>query len=614
MLDLESTSSCIVSVRKITLEIRGYRKEFIMLLQKINAPEDIKKLSKQELIQLSGEVRETLLKKLSEHGGHIGPNLGIVELTVALHYVFNSPEDKIVYDVSHQSYVHKMLTGRKDAFLNAAEYDEVSGYSNPQESAHDFFEIGHTSTSISLACGLAKARDLKSEKGNVIALIGDGSLSGGEAYEGLNNVAEQGTNMIVIVNDNEMSIAENHGGLYGNLRELRETEGKCPCNFFKAMGFEYHYVKDGHNFDQLLSVLEEVKDIDHPTVIHVHTIKGKGYAPAEENKELWHWGIPFELETGQSKFAMGSGESYENLTAEYLLKAMKEDPEVVAITSGTPMVFGFHKARRQEAGKQFVDVGIAEEHAVALASGIAKNGAKPVYGVYGTFIQRTYDQLSQDLCINNNPAAILVFAASVYGMTDVTHLGIYDIALMGNIPNLVYLAPTCKEEYMAMMEWAVHQKDHPVAIRVPAIGVVESGVKDTTDYSKLNQYKVTKKGKDVAIIALGDFYSMGEGIIEALAKEGTQATLINPKYITGLDEALLEELKENHSLVITLEDGILEGGFGQKIASYYGTSDMKVKNYGIKKSFPDRYVPEELLRENGISVEQITADIKAILK
>ncbi len=583
-----------------------------MYLEKIASPDDVKKLNVEELEKLSEEIRENLLKKLSEHGGHIGPNLGIVEVTVALHYVFNSPVDKIVYDVSHQSYVHKMLTGRKDAFMNPKKYDDVSGYSNPEESKHDFFEIGHTSTSISLACGLAKARDLKEEKGNIIALIGDGSLSGGEAYEGLNNVAEQGTNMIVIVNDNDMSIAENHGGLYKNLRELRETEGKASCNFFKAMGFDYHYVKNGHDFNELIETFNKVKDTDHPVVLHIHTIKGKGFKPAELHKEQWHWGMPFELATGEPKFSM-DGEDFGNLTAEYLLKKMEEDKKVVAITSGTPTVFGFTEDRRKKAKKQFVDVGIAEEHAVALASGIAKNGGTPVYGVYSTFIQRTYDQLSQDLCINKNPAVILVFAASVYGMNDVTHLGLFDIPMMSNIPNLVYLAPTCKEEYFKILDFAMTQKENPVAIRVPGMGVVSRGIEDNTDYSKLNKFEVTKKGKDVAIIALGDFYSLGEEVLNTLSKEGIEATLINPKFITGLDENLLDELKKDHKLVITLEDGILEGGFGEKIASYYGTESMKVKNYGIKKSFPDRYVAEELLKENGITVENITKDIKNII-
>ena len=585
-----------------------------MYLENINSPDDIKKLSVEQLKDLSTQIRETLLKKLSEHGGHIGPNLGAVELTVALHYVFNSPKDKIVYDVSHQSYVHKMLTGRKDAFLNSEKYDEVSGYSNPKESEHDFFTIGHTSTSVSLACGLAKARDLKGEKDNIIALIGDGSLSGGQAYEGLNNAAEEGTNMIIVVNDNEMSIAENYGGLYKNLRELRESEGKCECNFFRAMGLDYYYVKDGHNIEELIDVFQNVKNVDHPVVVHVHTIKGKGYAPAEKNKELFHAGPPFEIKTGEYKISMSNPESYSNMTAEYLLNSMKNDPTVVAITSATPTVLGFFKDKREIAGKQFVDVGIAEEHAVALASGIAANGGKPVYGIYSTFLQRAYDQISQDLCINNNPALLLVFAASVYGMNDVTHLGFYDIAMIGNIPNMVYLAPTCEEEYFAMLEWGISQNEHPVAIRVPATGVIKRGIEDKTDYSILNKYNVTRTGKDIAVIALGDFYSLGESVVNTLSKEnGIEATLVNPKYITGLDEELLESLKKEHKVVITLEDGILEGGFGEKIASYYGPSDVKVKNYGIKKSFPDRYVLEELMKENRLSKEQIVEDIISII-
>lgn len=586
-----------------------------MYLEKINSPEDVKNLSINEMNELSSEIRQVLLKKLSEHGGHIGPNLGIVELTVALHHVFNSPQDKIVYDVSHQSYIHKMLTGRRDAFINSEKYDDVSGYTNPHESEHDFFNIGHTSTSVSLACGLAKARDLKDEKDNIIAIIGDGSLSGGEAYEGLNNAAEAGTNMIIIVNDNDMSIAENHGGLYKNLKELRDTNGKCECNFFKSMGLDYYSVNDGHDFDQLISVFNKVKDTDHPVVIHIHTIKGKGFELAETNKEQWHWGMPFVLETGDSKFPMGDAEDYGDLTAKYLLNEMKQDPTVAVITSGTPGVLGFSPERRAEAGRQFIDVGIAEEHAVALASGMAANGGKPVYGVYSTFLQRTYDQISQDLCINNNPAVILVTLASVYGMNDVTHLGLYDIGMMSNIPNLVYLAPTCKEEYFAMLKWSMNQQDHPVAIRIPAMGVINSGNEDNTDYSELNKYQVTKQGKDVAVIALGDFYQLGQSLVEKLSSEnGIEVTLINPKYITGLDEELLETLKKEHKLVITLEDGILEGGFGERIARYYGSSDVKVLNYGIKKEFLDRYVPDELMKKNRITPEQMSEDIMNILK
>lgn len=586
-----------------------------MLLEKINAPFEVKKLSYDELKALSQEIRDVLLKKLSEHGGHIGPNLGIVELTVALHYVFNSPKDKIVYDVSHQSYVHKMLTGRKAAFLNSNQYDEVSGYSNPNESEHDFFTIGHTSTSVSLACGLAKARDLKGEEGNIIAIIGDGSLSGGEAYEGLNNIAEAGRNTIVIVNDNDMSIAENHGGLYKNLEALRNSRGKAECNFFKAMGFKYYYVDDGHSFEELIPALEKAKDVDEPILIHIKTIKGKGYAPAEENKELWHWGMPFDISSGKSKFDFDRTTGYDNLTALYLLDLMKRDKTVVGITSGTPTVFGFTEDRRKIAGGQFIDVGIAEEHAVAFASGLAKNGAKPVYGVYSTFIQRAYDQISQDLCINSSSATMLVFAASVYAMNDVTHLGIYDIAMLSNIPKLVYLAPTCKEEYFAMLEWSINQNEYPVAIRVPVAQVIEKGEEDKTDYSIINKYKVEKEGDTVAIFALGNFYQIGEKLSEKLSKEkGINSTLINPKFISGIDEELLKGLMAKHKVVITLEDGILEGGFGEKISAFYSAQNIKVKNYGIKKDFYDRFNAEELLKANRIDLALMTADIVEMLK
>lgn len=581
-----------------------------MIIEKINFPKDLKSLTTKELTILCDEIREVLLTKLSEHGGHIASNLGIVELTAALHYVFNSPIDKIVFDVSHQSYVHKILTGRKEAFLEKDKYDDVSGYSAPSESEHDLFILGHTSTSLSLACGLAKARDLKGEKYNIIAVIGDGSLSGGEAYEGLNNIAQSDTNTIVIVNDNEMSIAENHGGFYQNLQDLRESNGKCEYNFFKALGLEYHYIEEGNDVAKLISALSEIKDSKKPVVLHVHTLKGKGYNYAEKDKEKWHWGLPFDLKTGESKVQVPV--DYNELTANYLLKKIKQDSNVVVITSGTPSASAFTKKRREEAGAQFVDVGIAEEHAIAYASGISKNGAKAIYPVYSSFVQRTYDQISQDLCINNSPAVLIIFAGSVYGLNDVTHLGLYDITMMSNIPNLVYLAPTCKEEYFAMLDYAISQKEHPIAIKVPGGGVISREIAEC-DYSKINKFEITHQGEKVAILALGTFYHLGEQILDELSKYGLNATLINPKFITGIDKELLEKLKSNHELVITIEDGILEGGFGEKIASFYGTSKILVKNYGIKKSFPDRFVAEELLRENGISLEQITADILTLL-
>lgn len=585
------------------------RKEEKMYLEKINQPADVRNLNKEQLEALAAEMRTALLNKLSKHGGHFGPNFGMVEAIIALHYVFDSPKDKMVYDVSHQSYCHKMLTGRKDAFLYEEKYDDVSGYSNPEESEHDFFNIGHTSTSVSLACGLAKARDLKGEKENIIAIIGDGSLSGGEALEGLDFAPELKSNMIIVVNDNDMSIAENHGGMYQNLKLLRDTEGKAECNLFKAMGLDYLFVKEGNDVEKLIEAFQKVKDINHPIVVHICTQKGKGYALAEEHKEQWHWCMPFDKETGKSTVSF-DGEDYGSMTAEFLMKKMKEDKTLVGITSATPTVFGFTEDKRKEAGSQFVDVGIAEEHAVALASGIAANGGNPVYGVYSTFIQRTYDQLSQDLCINNNPATILVFAASVYGMNDVTHLGIYDIPMMSNIPNLVYLAPTTKEEYLAMVEWSISQKEHPVAIRVPGGAVISDGKTVTKDFGKLNQYEVTQKGSKVAILALGTFYSLGQEVAKEIAKEtGEQPTLINPMYITGTDDKLLEELKAEHQVVITLEDGVLDGGFGEKISRFYGVSDMKVLNYGLKKEFIDRYDVNEVLKENRLTKEQIVEDI-----
>ena len=585
-----------------------------MYLENIYSPEDVKKLSVKELNGLSGEIRMALLQKLSEHGGHFGPNFGIVEATIALHYVFNSPKDKIVFDVSHQSYVHKMLTGRKDAFLNPDKYDEVSGYTEPKESKHDFFIIGHTSTSISLASGLAKGRDLNGGNENIIAVIGDGSLSGGEAFEGLDYAADLGSNMIIIVNDNQMSIAENHGGLYQNLKALRDSNGQCECNYFKAMGLDYMYVKDGNNVETLIEAFSKVKDIQHPIVVHINTLKGKGYERAEQNKETYHWRTPFNIETGEAKANYGQTGDYSEVTARYLLKKMKEDSRVVTITSGTPTVMGFTPNRRQEAGKQFVDVGIAEEHAVALASGIAANGGKPVYGVYSTFIQRSYDQLSQDLCINNNPAVLLVFWGTLSGMNDVTHLCFFDIPLISNIPNMVYLAPTCKEEYLAMLEWSIRQNEHPVAIRVPVTEVISCGEPVDTDYSELNRYKITHRGSKVAILALGSFFGLGQSVISLLKKQtGIDATLINPRYITGVDSVLMNELKADHQLVITLEDGVLDGGFGEKIARYYGASDMKVLNFGAKKEFVDRFDLQELLRANHLTDEQIVEDIMNLI-
>lgn len=584
-----------------------------MYIENINSPADVKKLNILQLNVLAEEMRHALLTRASRHGGHFGPNFGMVEAIIAMHYVFDSPKDKIVFDVSHQCYPHKMLTGRKDAYLYEEHYDDVSGYTNPDESEHDFFTVGHTSTSISLACGLAKARDLNGEDGNVIAVIGDGSLSGGEALEGLDFASELNSNMIIVANDNDMSIAENHGGLYGNLKLLRETNGQAECNLFKAMNLDYIYVDKGNDIASLIEAFEKVEDTKKAVVVHINTLKGKGYAPAEQNKEKWHWHMPFDIATGESLFK-DEEPDFSDASLEYLLKKMDEDKSVVAITAGTPTVMGFTADMRAKAGKQFVDVGIAEETAVALASGIAANGGKPVFGVYSSFIQRAYDQITQDVCINGNAVTFAVFAGSVYGMNDVTHLGLQDIPMLNSIPGLVYLAPVTKEDYIAMLDWSLTQNEYPVAIKVPGGRMVSTGTPVTKDFSKLGTYEVTKKGSRVAILGLGTFYETAVKAANILkTSHGIDATVINPYYISGIDADTLNELKKDHAVVATLEDGYLEGGFGTKIAAYYGSSDMKVLNFGIKKEFIDRYDASEVLKDNHLTPEQIAEDIAATL-
>ena len=554
------------------------------ILNKINQPADLRNIEINDLEKLSEEIREVLLQKLSKNGGHFGPNFGMVEAIIAMHYVFDSPKDKFVFDVSHQSYAHKILTGRKEGFIDENSYRTVSGYTNPDESEHDFFNVGHTSTSISLASGLAKARDLKKEDYNVVAVIGDGSLSGGEALEELNS------NFIIIVNDNQQSIAENHGGLYKNLDELRETNGQASNNLFKAMGLDYIYEADGNNIEKMIELFQKIKDIDHPIVVHINTIKGKGYKLAEENREAWHWSLPFDIDTGKITIDFGDAEDYGDLTAKFLLDKMKKDNTVVVVTPAMPMTIGFNIERRKEAGEQFVDVGIAEEHAAALVSGIAKNGGKPVLGTNATFIQRSYDQISQDLCINGNPATIVLNYTSVAGLTDVTHLGIFTIAEFSNIPNLVLLAPTNKAEYFAMLDWSIEQQEHPVMILMPGNGVIDDGRVAEKDYSNIiNKFKVEEK-------------------------LGFKPTLVNPRFASSVDKELLNDLKQDHDLVITLEDGILRGGFGESIASFYGDSDIKVKNYGLEKKFYDRYNPSQLLDELGITPEKIVKYIESMMK
>lgn len=590
-----------------------------MYIEKIKSPAFLKGLNLEELNIVADETRQAVLNRVSKHGGHVGPNLGFVEATVALHYVFDAPKDKLVFDVSHQCYPHKVLTGRASGFLgNVDDMNAISGYSSPVECPeYDNFEVGHTSTSISLATGLQKARDIKGTDENIIAIIGDGSLSGGEAFEGLDEASELGTGIIVIVNDNEMSIAENHGGIYKNLRALRESRGTCEHNWFKAWGFEYKYLEEGNNIEKLIEVFKSVKGTDKPTVVHIHTEKGHGYAPAVANKEAWHWGLPFNLEDGSRPRKndvdnipqTAPQEDYGTLFSDWMLREMKQDKTLIAVTAGTPAAAGFTVDKRNEAGKQHIDMGIAEEQAAAMISGMAKGGLHPVWTVYSTFIQRTYDQIAQDLCINSNPAVINVVGGGVNSMNDITHICLFDIPMLCSIPGLIYLAPTTCEEYFAMLRWAIQQDQKPVAIRVPSNGVVHTSEPVDTEYGYEPKYKVIHKGKNVAIIAAGSFFQKGENVARLLTEKGINATLVNPRYLNNVDKETLEGLKTDHQLVVTLEDGCKDGGFGERIASFYGLSDMKVLVGGIKKGLYDRFDVNKLLSDNNLLDEQIVDEI-----
>lgn len=585
-----------------------------MYLEKINNPEDVKKLDVTGRQGLVDEIRAALLSRASKHGGHFGPNFGMVEATVALHTVFDSPHDHIVYDVSHQTYPHKMLTGRKEAFTDPEHYDDVSPYTDPDETPHDLFKIGHTSTSISLALGLAKARDLRGGHENIIAVIGDGSMSGGEALEGLNVAGELDSNFIIVFNDNQRSIAENHGGMYDRFRELRESNGTAPNNLFKAMGLDYVYVNDGNNTEALIAAFKQVKDIDHPVVVHINTLKGKGYEPALKDEEAWHWHGSFDIATGQSLSDGPAPESYANLAGEYLLKRAETDENLLVVASAVPFALGMSPERRKRMGKHYLDVGIAEETAVAIASGAAHAGAHVVWGSSTTFQQRVYDQLSQDLALNGNPAVIVGNSGSVWGMSDVTHASLWTIPMIANIPNITYLAPTNAEEYLAMLRWGLDQEKHPVFIQVSGGPVRHAKGPVRKSYDDLRS-EVVRRGSKIAIFGLGSFFDMGEKTADILRESlGFEVTLVNPLFASGLDSELLDNLAVNHDIFVTLEDGQLEGGWGQTLASYFGNSDKHVLNYGIKKGFYDRFEADKLLHENRLEPGLIVADIRAALR
>lgn len=569
-------------------------------LSTIHSPKDIKGMSMDQLELLSAELRATLLQKLSAHGGHVGPNLGVVEATVALHYVFDAPKDEIVYDVSHQSYIHKMLTGRIGAFLDPAHYDDVSGYTNPEESDYDLFNIGHTSTSVSLATGLAKARDLKGGKQNVIAFIGDASLGGGMALEGLDYAPTLGTNFILVVNDNQRSIAENHGALYDHLAELRRTNGQSDNNIFKALGYEYIYVAEGNDVRQLIKAFEQAKGTDHAVAIHINTMKGFGLPVAEKDEEDFHYAAPFDLKSGAPTHPF-SGETYSDMFGHKMLKMIQAGKNIAVLTAGTPGALGFDPERRKAAGDRFVDVGIAEQNCVTLAAGLTKGGVRPVMGVVATFIQRAYDQLSHDVAINNLPAVFVDFYVGVYGMTDITHLGLFDVAMISNIPNIVMISATSAEEYLAMIDFAVSQTEHPVVIRTPGGRVSHTDHPVNTDFLR---YDVVEQGSEIAIIAEGAMFAHALEAAAIMKENGVIPTVINPRIISSIDKETLDSLSD-YRHVVTIDDGIVDGAMGEKIAAYLAPKGVKVTCLGLQREFLDRYDPKTVLEDNNLTPARI---------
>lgn len=582
------------------------------LLDTINNPADLKKLSQEELVTLSSEIRSALFNRLTKKGGHFGSNFGTVEMEIAMHYVFDSPQDKIVYDVSHQAYTHKILTGRKNSFTNEEDFKKITGYTNPKESPHDFFEVGHTSTSISLASGLAKARDLKKEKSNIIAVIGDGSLSGGEALEGLNVVgSELKTNFILVINDNDLFIAEPHGAVSKNLKELRKTKGKSEQNIFKCFGFDYIYEENGNDVKKLIGLFSKVKDIDHPVALHICTKKGNGYEIAESDGEGWHWCEPFDIKTGKPTYDGEYPESYFDIIHTYVMDRAKKDKDFLFITPSYPGAALLSSEDRKELAEKYLDVGIAEEHAVAMASGAAKGGSNVMVLTDVSFIQRTYDQISQDLSLNSNPATILL-EYSFVGCEERTHLSIFMQSVFPNIPNLVVLAPTCKSELIAMLDWSMSQKDYPVVIFTPRGDVSYREV--SLDFSQ-KKYSIESKGSQVAIFAVGGMFEKAVELAGKIKQKfNIEPSLINPRFISEIDSQTLNEIKNNHKIIITLEDAIRFGGFGEKIAEYYGVnSDIKVKTYGFDKIFYEEYDEQELFKQNNMTIPQIIKDIEQLL-
>lgn len=579
------------------------------ILNKINQPSDLKKLNIDELKELAQDVREALFNRLTKKAGHFGSNFGVVELEIAMHYVFDSPKDKFVYDVSHQAYPHKILTGRKEAFIDDTKFKTITGYTDPKENEHDIFNIGHTSTSVSLASGLAKSRDLNNEKFNVLAVIGDGSLSGGEALEGLNVVGgELKTNFILVVNDNDQFISESHGAFSENLKELRNTKGTSQNNIFRCFGFDYIYEENGNDVEKLIKLFEKVKDIDHPIALHICTVKGCGYDIAVNNKELWHWSEPFDRKTGVA-LQTYPDETYFTVLNNYIMDRAKKDDKFLLINPSYAMCAELASNQRDILGKKYIDVGIAEGHAVAMASGAAKNGTNALLMLDASFVLRALDQIIQDLSLNDNPATLLVHYSSV-GCEDKTHLGIFTAPIYSNVPNMQVLVPTCKKELVAMLDWSLTQKKHPTMIFVPRGDV---SYRDVDTSFEMGKYLIENKGSEIAIIAVAAMFEKGIELKEDIKKQmNIDATLINPRFISELDENTLEKLKKDHKLIVTLEDNCKYGGLGEKIADFYGDTNMRVKNFGLEKYFYEEYDQEKVFKEYNLTNDKILMQIKNI--
>lgn len=580
-----------------------------MELKDVKSPQDIKGLSIAELEDLARQMREGVLNRTSSIGGHVGPNLGAVEIITAMHYVFDAPKDKLVFDVSHQAFAHKMLTGRADGYLNPADFHKVDEYTYPPESPeYDIFYAGHTSPSVSLCTGLAKAREVKGEDYKIVALIGDGALSGGMALEGLNVGGNIKGNFILIVNDNQMSIAPNYGTIYNNLKTLRETNGTAEPNIFKSFGWDYVYLAEGNDIKACIETLQKVKDSDRPVIVHVNTQKGEGYVPAEEYREKFHFSAPYVISNGEPK-VNSDAPDYTTVTRDFLLEKVKTVPELLILTSATPGDFGFGEKERELAGKHYLDVDIAEQTGISVMAGAARGGAKVVYPITATFMQRAYDQMIEDWAMDDSPALLVVFSSGVRGIKDKTHLGFWDIPFVTSMPEVVYLAPTNMEEYSAMLEWGLAQNQYKVAVRVPTYSIEHADGPVSRDYSQLNKFQIVKQGSKVAVIGVGDYFVKAREVVEKLAAKGIDATLINPRFVSGVDTELLKSLETDHQMVVTIEDGSLEGGFGQRIASALGASDLKVLNYGLAKKFENLYKVDDLEQRNRLQTDQIVDDI-----